>query len=159
MKHSELTFKKRINEDPIPYPILLLADESIKAINKYIHECDIYLIKINNNSIGVCAIQEIDSSSFEIKNLAITEKYRNQGIGSWCLQKIEDCYPTKNLLVGTGDASLSALRFYIKNGFKKHTIRKDFFLNNYDQPIIENGIRLKDQIVLIKPFQNQSPQS
>lgn len=148
MKYSELLFSKKLNDESTPYPLLLLADETIDAINKYIHQCDIYLIKNKNLVIGVCAIQEITPDTIEIKNLAITQEYQNCGIGTWCIRKVKEIYPTKIALVGTGDASDHALRFYQKNGFKPYTVRKDFFLNNYDHAIIENGIQLIDQIVL-----------
>ncbi len=150
MKCSKLHLREKSRNESIPYPLLLMADESIDVINSYIHQCDIYLIKNNDLTIGVCAIQKVDSFTIEIKNLAITIDYRNFGIGSWCLQKVKEIHPAKIVLVGTGDASINALRFYMKNGFKPHTIRKSFFLNNYDHPIIENGIQLKDQIILKK---------
>ena len=151
MTYSELNLRERLSDEPIPYRLLLMADESVDVINKYIHECEIYLVSNGDNSIGVCAIREIDTSTIEIKNLAIIKTYRNFGVGSWCIRKIEEIYSDKDVLVGTGDASLSALRFYRKNGFKRHAIRKDFFLNTYEHPIIENGIQLKDQIVMKKP--------
>lgn len=148
MKFLALRFSKRIVNEAIPYKHLLLADESIQAINKYIHRCDLYLVTDNELTIGVCAIQEIDAFNIEIKNLAIIKEYRNCGVGSWCIQKVKEIYPTKIVLVGTGDASKNALRFYKKNGFKPHCLRKDFFLKNYDHPIIENGLQLIDQIIL-----------
>ena len=156
MNYSELNLRKKLKDESVPYQLLLLADESVDAINKYIHESEVYLIRSGDNTIGVCTIQKRDTSTIEIKNLAVTSTYRNRGVGSWCIKKIEEIYPDKDLLVGTGDASFSALRFYKKNGFKRHAIRKDFFLNTYDHPIIENGIQLKDQIVLKKVQQYQS---
>ncbi len=150
MKISELKLNKKLNHEPIPYQLLLLADETVKSINKYIHNCEIYLLRSDRKTIGVSALKEIDGCTIEIKNLAIIEKYRSCGVGSWCLQKIEEIFPNKNLLVATGDGSIDALRFYKKNGFKKYAIRKNFFLKNYDHTIFENGIQLKDQIVMKK---------
>lgn len=150
MKNSDLNLIENSKLDSIPYQLLLLADESIHAIDKYIHQCKLYLKKSNDNTVGVCAIHEMDASTIEIKNLAVLEEFRNGGVGSLCIQKIDAIYPDKGILVGTGDGSLEAIRFYKKNGFKQHAIRKDFFLNNYNEPILENGIQLKDQIVLIR---------
>lgn len=150
MKYSDLILIEKSKKEPIPFPLLLLADESIDAIEKYIYKCKIYLVKSTNSTVGVCAVQEKHASAIEIKNLAVTEKFRNSGIGSWCLQKIEAIHPHKHILVGTGDGSADALRFYKKNGFKPYAIRKNFFINNYNIPVIENGIQLRDQIVLRK---------
>ena len=55
-------------------------------------------------------------------------------------------YP--NLIVGTADCGLAQIRFYERNGFVKYAIRKDFFIENYEQPIYENGTLLKDMIML-----------
>jgi aminoglycoside 6'-N-acetyltransferase I len=150
MKSADLILIEKSGNEPIPYSLLLLADASIHAIDKYIHKCTIYLITSGNNTLGVCAIQEVDANTIEIKNLAVSEEFRNCGVGSCCLQKIEAIYPLKNILVGTGDGSLDALRFYKKNGFEALAIRKNFFLNNYHNPIVENGMQLRDQIVLRK---------
>jgi uncharacterized protein (UPF0333 family) len=51
------------------------------------------------------------------------------------------------LLVGTGDNE-KTLSFYINCGFSySHTI-KNFFVNNYDHKIYENGKQLIDMIYL-----------
>lgn len=134
MKYSDLNLRVSSRNEPTPYQLLLQADESINAINKYIYKCEIYLVRSGENTVGVCAIQEIDAYSIEIKNLSISQKYRNCVIGTRGLQKIEAIYPDKNILVGTGDGSKDALRFYKKNGFKQHAVRKNFFLNNYGHP-------------------------
>lgn len=153
MNISYITIKENLKNNPIPYQLLLLADESIPAINKYIHNCTIYLIKKKENPIGVCAIQPIDAFSIEIKNLAITRKYRNHGIGKWCLQKIGEIYCGKEQIVGTGDSSFDAIRFHKRNGHIFHAIRRNYFLINYDHPILENGFPLIHQIVLKKVFE------
>ena len=53
----------------------------------------------------------------------------------------------KQLLVGTGESD-KIIDFYKKFGFKySHTI-KNFFIDNYDHKMYENGIQLKDMIYL-----------
>lgn len=42
------------------------------------------------------------------------------------------------------------IRLYQKLGFKKHTTIKDFFIDNYPEPIYENGKQLIDMVVLKK---------
>ena len=53
-----------------------------------------------------------------------------------------------NIIVGTGDCGISQINFYEKNGFRKYDIRKNFFIDNFEKPIFENGIQLKDMILL-----------
>lgn len=147
---NDLSLHAKAEEAPLPYSLLLLADESMEAIDKYIVDCEIYFIKTSTGNIGVCAIQLMNDNTIEIKNFAVLPPYRNLGIGRWCLLQIEAKYKGKDILVGTGDSSLDALRFYENNGFAKFDIRKNFYLKNYPNPIIENGTQLKDQIVLRK---------
>ena len=53
------------------------------------------------------------------------------------------------IFAGTGD-SPSTLGFYRKCGFEySHTV-KDFFTENYDHPIYEDGVLLADMIYLKK---------
>ena len=51
------------------------------------------------------------------------------------------------LQVGTGDSPLT-VPFYEKCGFVKTHSIKNFFIDNYDHPIYECGVRLTDMIYL-----------
>jgi aminoglycoside 6'-N-acetyltransferase I len=55
----------------IPYDLLLLADETMEAINKYIHQSDIYVLDQDNIIIAVCVLQTISNDTIEIKNIAV----------------------------------------------------------------------------------------
>jgi aminoglycoside 6'-N-acetyltransferase I len=54
-----MLIEKISNEDHIPYHLLLLADETTDAINKYIHDSGIYTAKENagGEPIGVYVLQ------------------------------------------------------------------------------------------------------
>ena len=56
-----------------------------------------------------------------------------------------DQYST--MLVGTGDSPW-ILRFYEKNGFKISYRIKNFFTDNYDHPMFDNGVQLVDMVYL-----------
>ena len=47
----------------IPYDLLLLADETIEAINKYIHQSDIYVLDRDNIIIAVFVLLTICSDT------------------------------------------------------------------------------------------------
>jgi len=51
------------------------------------------------------------------------------------------------MFVGTGD-SLAILNFYKKCGFTESHRVENFFTDNYDHPIYENGKQLVDMIYL-----------
>ena len=47
--------------------------------------------------------------------------------------------------VGTGDSPLT-IPFYEKCGFTRSHVLKNFFLDNYDHPIVEEGILTGDRM-------------
>ena len=53
------------------------------------------------------------------------------------------------LQVGTGDSPLT-IPFYEKCGFVRIHSVKNFFIDNYDHPIFEDGVQLVDMIYLQK---------
>ena len=59
----------------------------------------------------------------------------------------------KRLEVGTGTFGYQ-LAFYQREDFRADAIDKDFFLINYEEPIFENGIQLKDMLRLGLNFDN-----
>lgn len=136
--------------EPYPYDLLLLADETVEAINKYLFDSTIYLVKTEDDLVGAFCLYKIDENTIELKNIAVSEHFQGNGLGSKILNFIkEECQKNyKTLLVGTADCGFRQIHFYEMNGFIKYAIRKDFFIENYDLPIFENGIQLKDMIVL-----------
>ncbi|WP_331435775.1 hypothetical protein [Photobacterium gaetbulicola] len=49
--------------------------------------------------------------------------------------------------MGTGTFGYQ-LAFYQREGFRVVGIDKDFFLDHYDEPVMENGIQHKDMLRL-----------
>ena len=147
---------RRLGKDEkIPYDLLLLADETIEAINKYIFNCEIYVLEQKNKIIAEYALQPLNESEAEIKNIAVTTEFQGQGIGKSLLRDAAERAKEmgfKTILIGTGDAATKLLHLYQKEGFKKAGVRVNFFVCNYPKPIFENGIQLKDMIVLRKPL-------
>ena len=49
--------------------------------------------------------------------------------------------------IGTSE---NIVKYYEKQGYKYYKTKKNFFIENYEFPVIDNGIILKDMIVFIK---------
>lgn len=140
-------------EKEIPYDLLLLADESVEAINKYIHQSDIFVLDRDNVTIAVYVLQKISVDTIEIKNIAVDTVFQGQGIGQELLKDAINRAKErgfKEIIIGTGDAGIKQLYLYQKVGFEIYDIKHRFFLDNYPEPIIENGIQLKHMIMLKK---------
>lgn len=148
---EDLTFRSIGTDDTIPYELLLLADETIEAINQYIFTSEVYLLNNGDQDIAVMALHENSTTEIELKNIAVIETWRNKGIGSILVNKAKELATEKHytsLLVGTSDTGLQQIRFYEKNGFIRKGIRKDFFIENYPFPIYENGVQMQDMVML-----------
>jgi ribosomal protein S18 acetylase RimI-like enzyme len=137
----------------IPFHLLLLADETVTAICKYLYTSHVFVAKIVSSKqvIGVFVLQMTNVKEIEIKNIAVDELYQGQGIGSFLIDKIKQLALQQGIQivwVGTPDSATRQLNFYQKNGFRKAGVRKNFFRENYPEGIYENGKLLKDMVML-----------
>ena len=131
-------------------PLLLLADESERMIDRYLDRGTLFILQNDAaETVGVCVVTVENQETVEIKNLAVASNFQNQGWGKFLIDHVKNTYKGryKVLLVGTGE-SPATLPFYEKCGFKISHRIKNFFTDNYEQPIVEDGVQLIDMIVL-----------
>lgn len=132
--------------------LLLLADEQESMIDKYLDRGIMFAI-YDNGLKGICVVTKESERIYELKNIAIYKEFHGNGYGKKLIQYIfqyfkEDC---DIMYVGTGDSPL-IVTFYKKCGFTESHRIKNFFINNYDNPIYECGKQLTDMIYLKKEF-------
>ncbi len=147
----EIEIKQILSVTRFHLDLLLLADPSIGKINKYLIDSNIYSASIDDETIGIIVIKEVDNLKKEIKNVAVKKEHQNKGIGKKLINfvlKIEKSNGTKIVEIGTGNSSINQLLLYQKIGFRIDSIDRDFFSRNYKEVIIENGIICKDMIRL-----------
>ena len=142
---------REIKEDKKIYiELLLLADEEEKMIDEYLDRGQMFVLD-DEGIKAECVVTQEGDNIIEIKNIAVYPKYQKKGYGKKLIEFIETKY--KNdfdiIRVGTGDSKLT-IPFYENCGFRKSYCIKDFFVNNYENPIYEDGIRLKDMVYLEK---------
>ena len=130
--------------------LLLLADESENMIDRYLESGDMFAL-FDDDLKTVSVIAAIDKETCELKNIATYEKYRGRGYGTVLIKYIFDFYKNdyKVMLVETGETP-AILSFYKNCGFKISHRLKNFFIDNYDHPMFEDGIQLTDMIYLKK---------
>ena len=131
-------------------PLLLIGDEQVNMIEKYLDGSTMFILD-DGGVKGEITVLEADENTLEIKNLAIYPEYRKMGYGRALIEFVARRYTPEyaRLSVGTGDSTLT-VPFYEKCGFTRSHRIKNFFLENYDRPIIEDGVQLKDMIYLIR---------
>ena len=130
--------------------LLLLADEQEDMIDRYLSRGDLFVL-YDGDLKSVCVVIPLDNESCELKNIATYEEYQGQGYGRTLINYICNVYKNdfKTMFVGTGETP-GILSFYESCGFVKSHRIKNFFTDNYDHPIIEDGIQLVDMIYLKK---------
>jgi GNAT superfamily N-acetyltransferase len=142
---------EKVNENKKRFlDLLLLADEQEDMIDKYLPNGDLFVL-YDDDLKSVCVVLPINSETCELKNIATYEKYQGKGYGRALINYISDFYKNdyKTMLVGTGETP-AILSFYESCGFKLSHRIKNFFTDNYDHPMFEDGIQLVDMIYLKK---------
>jgi GNAT superfamily N-acetyltransferase len=142
---------ERITENKKQFlDLLLLADEQENMIDKYLPGGDLFAL-YDGDLKSVCVVVSVNSETCELKNIATYGKYQGKGYGSALIDFISDFYKNdyKTMLVGTGETP-AILSFYEGCGFEISHRVKNFFTDNYDQPMFEGDIQLVDMIYLKK---------
>lgn len=128
--------------------LLLLADEDLEMIEKYLYRGELFAL-YDDDLKSICVVTQESDDVCELKNIATYEKWHGNGYGSKLLGHIFSYYKGRyvTMLVGTGDIPW-IIQFYEKNGFRSSHRIKDFFIENYDHPMFEDGVQLVDMVYL-----------
>lgn len=141
----------QINKEEIPYDLLLLSDDTIEAIDKNLDGGELFVAKIEDRVEAAFILKVIETDTIEIKNIAVSENKQGKGIGTVLLDFIISKSIDENLkklIVGTCDLCFKEIEFYKKSGFEITGVRTNFFIDNYEKPIYENGRQIKDMVML-----------
>lgn len=141
---------RQIEEIEIPLSILLDADPSEECIDKYLPESKSFGAFADNSLVGVCVTNLNESGVWEIFNIAVIPERQKQGIGTELLNYVIAHFTDigeMQLEIGTGTFGYQLL-FYQRLGFRVKSIRENFFLDNYPDPVYDQGVQLKDMLRL-----------
>jgi GNAT superfamily N-acetyltransferase len=132
---------------------LLLGDESEDMIMKYLNRGELFAL-YDDDLKTVAVVTKEDENTCEIKNIATYETFQGKGYGSAMLKHIIEYCKGKCsvLLVGTGEVD-RILIYYQQFGFVYSHRIKNFFVDNYNHEMIEDGKPLKDMIYLKIEFE------
>jgi aminoglycoside 6'-N-acetyltransferase I len=153
MRLNDIVVRKLLENDDIPFNLLLDADPSMEVILTYLDNSEIYIALLENEIIGIFVLCTTDEVTLEIKNIAVVERLQRKGIGKLLLKtaaQISLSKGAKRLDIATSNASFEALSLYQKAGFDIDSLKKNFILENYPTPLFDNGIQCRHMIVLTK---------
>lgn len=141
-----------VNENKEQYmELLLIGDEQEDMILRYLERCELYALCDEDEVCGVCAVTDEGGGVLEIKNIAIRHECQGRGLGKLIIELISVRYSGRYsvLRAGTGDSPFT-VPFYENCGFTRAYTIPDFFTDNYDHPIFEGGVQLRDMIYFEK---------
>lgn len=133
-----------------PMELLLLADPSEEKVRSYLPESRCFVAARDGVVVGACVVQPRGAGAHEIMSIAVDPGCQKSGYGTALLKWVVDHYRgsgARQLEVGTGTFGYQ-LAFYQRLGFRVTSIDPDFFVENYPEPIFENGIQLFDMLRL-----------
>lgn len=152
MNHDNaLTIRDQGADEEVPYHLLLEADPSRELVDAYLQHGKLRLAFLDDKLIGVYVLRADENKTVEIMNISIEKTLQGRGFGKHLILdavNFAKSHGASELIVATGNSSISQLAFYQKCGFRISKIVPDHFLKHYPEKIIEDGIWCRDQIIL-----------
>ncbi len=153
MKNMSRTIREIPNTDApmeLLMELLLIADPSEEKIRSYLPKSKCFVALDDGVTVGACAVQALGAGVHELMAIAVHPAHQRAGHGTALLKHVIEFYRAsgaRRLEVGTGTFGYQ-LAFYQRQGFRVDRIDHDFFIRNYPEPILEDGIRLFDMLRL-----------
>ena len=135
------------------YDLLLDADPSREAVSKYLQRSFCFETRRETDLVGVLILLPTRPETVEIVNIAISQTFQERGFGTQLVEYALQWASKNNykiVEIGTGSTSFGQLYLYQKCGLRIVGVDSDFFIKNYNEPIFENKLRLRDMIRLRK---------
>ena len=147
---NKIIIKEEKDEKLQYIDLLLEADPSEKLVNDYLEKGELFVLTYENEVATIAVVITIDEETVELKNLVTKEEYRGKGLGKAMIKYLSEKYKTrfKKMIVGTSENNIP---FYVKQGFDKYEkTLKNFFIDNYDEEIIDGNLKCIDMYVYSK---------
>lgn len=127
-------------------PLLLEADPCEAMIERYLDRGTLYVLEDGGRPLAAAVMVALDDGRCELKNIATDPAARGRGLASLLLARLfQDWRGHGEMLVGT---TAPMLPFYRRFGFAESHVAAGFFVDNYPEPIYEDGVRCVDMLYL-----------
>ena len=137
-----------------PYTLLLDADPDQAKVDAYWKESDAFVAMWRGACVGVIVVKPLADGEAEIMNLAVDPIFRGRGIARRLLRHVTTQWAMEQgihrLIIRTGTSSVVPLLLYQQEGFDIVSLERNHFTRHYTEPIWENGIQCRHQLVLEK---------
>ena len=124
IKRSDILELIEIKKDVFDY------SKTIEEFENHYNEDSIKVWKISTTKIvGFVSFYYI-KDEVEIIQIGIKKPYRRKNYGSLLINKIKKLNNLKKIFIEVSVENSQAIKFYLKNGFKKIGIRKAYYKSN-----------------------------
>ena len=140
-----------------PIALLMEADPSREKLNAYLPHSTCFVAKRHGTLVGADVVRGIAPEIYELMSIAVSPEQQRQGLGTVLLKHAVATVGdlgARRLEVGTGSFGYQ-LAWYQREGFRVVAVERDFFLQQYPEPIYEHGIQLKDMLRLAVEYDTQ----
>lgn len=133
------------------YELLLEADPEKQLVDDYVQKGTLLEARQLDDLLGVLVLLPTRPATIEIVNVAVSVQHRGKKIAQTLIHEAlqeakQRGYQTVE--IGTGSTGVEQLYLYQKCGFRMTHIDRDFFVRHYSEPIVENGLLLRDMVRL-----------
>ena len=138
------------NETP-PWELLLDADPSREMIDRYLPQSEVHVLENDGEVLGVVVLTPMGDGLWEIKNIAVDDDHQGKGLGKKLIAHAvarARAQGATTLRIGTGSTGVVQLALYQKAGFRMVRVDRDFFTRNPYPPLEENGLPVRDMVIL-----------
>lgn len=129
--------------------LLLLADPDEAMVDRYLDAGDMYVVFEGDIPVSEAVVTVREDGALELKNLATDERYQGRGYAGALVRHLCTLYRDRYdaLYVGTADVGAA---YYERLGFERAYVEKNFFTDNYPEPIYDRGSQCIDMVYLKK---------
>jgi len=146
-----------------PYDILLMADPEREKVDAYLSTSDCFVATSKGLTVGVIVVEKQSDTSAEIRNLAVDESFQRRGIARQLIRYVTDKWAPsqklERLVIRTGTSAPGPFMLYQQEGFDLINVEYDYFPCHYREPIYENGVQCRHQLIMEKDLQGTSVES
>lgn len=134
--------------------LLLLADESEAMVARYLPRGELWVAERGKALCAVAVLTDEGGGLCELKNLAVAPECQRQGVGRRFVAFLCGHYAARfrEMRVGTGETPRT-IGFYRACGFRPFGRLRGFFTEHYAAPIVDDGVLLRDMVLLHRTIQ------
>jgi len=92
--------------------------KSVDEVIEYIRDSEVYMLEDKGSYVGYFVLKKEKNNIFELKSIAVPDKYQGKGYGSLLMKKVLDLTKGHGVHFVTHPKNISGLFLYLKNGFE-----------------------------------------